>query len=256
MSLPRMRRIRGNDISMIFQEPMTSLNPVLTIGRQIGETLMLHQQLDRATSLRRAVEMLRLVHIPEAERRLPVEPLVQGQGLADLAADVQDRVQRSHRLLEDHRDVVAAHVAHLGFAEREQVAPGESDRTRYDAARRRWHEAQHRERGDTLAAAGLADDRQGLAGHDMERHAVDGADDAVTGEEPGLQIGDFEQWLPGHRGSEGWGGGCRRCVFSNRHRASHSRRERRGSSMSRNPSPSRLIASTVKDSMMPGNSTM
>src|SRR5260370_4685063 len=46
-----MRRIRGNDISMIFQEPMTSLNPVLTIGRQIGETLMLHQQLNHKAAL-------------------------------------------------------------------------------------------------------------------------------------------------------------------------------------------------------------
>jgi peptide/nickel transport system ATP-binding protein len=53
---------------------MTSLNPVLTIGRQIGETLMLHQHLDRAASLRRAVEMLRLVHIPEAERRITEYP--------------------------------------------------------------------------------------------------------------------------------------------------------------------------------------
>jgi oligopeptide/dipeptide ABC transporter ATP-binding protein len=59
---------------MIFQEPMTSLNPVLTIGRQIGETLMLHQRLDRAAALRRAVEMLRLVHIPEAERRVTEYP--------------------------------------------------------------------------------------------------------------------------------------------------------------------------------------
>ncbi len=49
-----MRRIRGNDISMIFQEPMTSLNPVLTIGRQIGETLMLHQQLDSKAALKSA----------------------------------------------------------------------------------------------------------------------------------------------------------------------------------------------------------
>src|ERR1700730_1928247 len=65
-----MRRIRGNDISMIFQEPMTSLNPVLTIGRQSGETLMLHQGLDHAAASRRAAEMLRLVHIPEAERRI------------------------------------------------------------------------------------------------------------------------------------------------------------------------------------------
>src|SRR5258708_3772723 len=69
-----MRRIRGNDISMIFQEPMTSLNPVLTIGRQIGETLMLHQKLNRAAALRRGVEMLRLVHIPEAERRIGEYP--------------------------------------------------------------------------------------------------------------------------------------------------------------------------------------
>src|SRR5260370_20925403 len=69
-----MRRIRGNDISMIFQQPMTSLNPVLTIGRQIGETLILHQHLDRAASLRRAVETLRRVHIPEAERRVTEYP--------------------------------------------------------------------------------------------------------------------------------------------------------------------------------------
>src|SRR5580693_1560256 len=69
-----MRRIRGNDISMIFQEPMTSLNPVLTIGRQIGETLMLHQHLDGKAALKRAVEMLRLVQIPEPERRVGEYP--------------------------------------------------------------------------------------------------------------------------------------------------------------------------------------
>src|SRR5260221_241573 len=76
-----MRRIRGNDISMIFQEPMTSLNPVLTIGRQIGETLMLHQKLDRAAALQRAVEMLRLVHIPEAERRVGEYPHQRSGGM-------------------------------------------------------------------------------------------------------------------------------------------------------------------------------
>src|SRR5205823_13306307 len=70
LSEAEMRDVRGNDISMIFQEPMTSLNPVLTIGRQIGETLTLHQGLDRKAALRRAVEMLRLVHIPEAQRRI------------------------------------------------------------------------------------------------------------------------------------------------------------------------------------------
>ncbi|HJT05655.1 MAG TPA: ABC transporter ATP-binding protein, partial [Stellaceae bacterium] len=64
-----MRSIRGNAISMIFQEPMTSLNPVLTVARQIGETLRLHQGLDAAAAEQRAIEMLRLVRIPEPERR-------------------------------------------------------------------------------------------------------------------------------------------------------------------------------------------
>src|SRR5438045_1472376 len=74
LSEAEMREVRGNDISMIFQEPMTSLNPVLTIGRQIAETLTLHQGLDRRAALRRAVEMLRLVHIPEAQRRISQYP--------------------------------------------------------------------------------------------------------------------------------------------------------------------------------------
>jgi len=69
-----MRQVRGNEISMIFQEPMTSLNPVLTIGRQIAETLSLHQGLSRNVALARAVDMLRLVHIPEPERRATEYP--------------------------------------------------------------------------------------------------------------------------------------------------------------------------------------
>src|SRR5580692_25275 len=60
-----MRDIRGNDISMIFQEPMTSLNPVLTIGWQLGETLRLHQGLDRKAAQARAMDMLDLVGIAE-----------------------------------------------------------------------------------------------------------------------------------------------------------------------------------------------
>ncbi|WP_315785125.1 MULTISPECIES: ABC transporter ATP-binding protein [unclassified Bradyrhizobium] len=69
-----MRSLRGNDISMIFQEPMTSLNPVLTVGRQIGETLRLHQGLDQAQAEARAVEMLTLVGIPEPARRVREYP--------------------------------------------------------------------------------------------------------------------------------------------------------------------------------------
>jgi peptide/nickel transport system ATP-binding protein len=69
-----MRSIRGNEISMVFQEPMTSLNPVLTVGRQIGETLRLHQGLDRAAAEKRSVAMLAAVGIPEPQRRVREYP--------------------------------------------------------------------------------------------------------------------------------------------------------------------------------------
>ncbi len=64
-----MRLVRGNDISMIFQEPMTSLNPVLTIGYQIAEALILHRDMSRQQALVRAVEMLDMMRIPEAAQR-------------------------------------------------------------------------------------------------------------------------------------------------------------------------------------------
>ena len=69
-----MRDIRGNEISMIFQEPMTSLNPVLSVGRQITETLTLHRGLSREAAKARAIEMLRLVGIPEPASRLRQYP--------------------------------------------------------------------------------------------------------------------------------------------------------------------------------------
>ena len=69
-----MRNIRGAEISMIFQEPMTSLNPVLTIGRQIGETIALNERLSTEKIRDRTIEMLRLVGIPEPHRRLGEYP--------------------------------------------------------------------------------------------------------------------------------------------------------------------------------------
>jgi peptide/nickel transport system ATP-binding protein len=63
LSDEQMRRIRGNDIAMIFQEPMTSFNPVYTIGNQIGEAIALHQQLDKAATREKTIEMLKLVGI-------------------------------------------------------------------------------------------------------------------------------------------------------------------------------------------------
>jgi peptide/nickel transport system ATP-binding protein len=74
LSRRRLRAIRGNEISMIFQEPMTSLNPVLTVGRQLTETLRLHQDLRGGAAERRATEMLDLVGIAEPRRRLSEYP--------------------------------------------------------------------------------------------------------------------------------------------------------------------------------------
>ena len=74
LSEAEMREIRGRDIGMVFQEPMTSLNPVLTIERQITETLEQHQGADRATAGRRALELLEMVGIADPKRRLRQYP--------------------------------------------------------------------------------------------------------------------------------------------------------------------------------------
>ena len=69
-----MRTVRGKDVAMIFQEPMTSLNPVLSIGAQISETVELHQDLSKAAAWEKAVEMLRRVRIPEPAQRATEYP--------------------------------------------------------------------------------------------------------------------------------------------------------------------------------------
>lgn len=74
LSEAEMRDIRGNDISMIFQEPMTSLNPVFTVGNQITEAIVLHQDVDKATAREKAIDMLRLVGIPSPEQRVDEYP--------------------------------------------------------------------------------------------------------------------------------------------------------------------------------------
>ncbi|HEV2301881.1 MAG TPA: ABC transporter ATP-binding protein [Stellaceae bacterium] len=65
-----MRHIRSKEIAIVFQEPMTSLNPVYTVGEQIAEVVRLHQSLDGRAALDRSIEMLRLVHVPAPERRI------------------------------------------------------------------------------------------------------------------------------------------------------------------------------------------
>ena len=80
-----MRHVRGNEISMIFQEPMTSLNPVLTIGFQIGESLRLHQGLSKKEASDKAVEFLELVRIPEAAQRAREYPHQMSGGMRQRA---------------------------------------------------------------------------------------------------------------------------------------------------------------------------
>jgi peptide/nickel transport system ATP-binding protein len=70
----QMRKVRGKEISMVFQEPMTSLNPVFTIGEQIAEAIRLHEGLGRRAAMDKTVEMLKLVHIPNPERRVKEYP--------------------------------------------------------------------------------------------------------------------------------------------------------------------------------------
>lgn len=74
LSMEQMRKIRGNEISMIFQEPMTSLNPVFTVGNQLVEAIRLHQDLSKGEAINKAVEMLKLVGIPAPEKRVKDYP--------------------------------------------------------------------------------------------------------------------------------------------------------------------------------------
>src|SRR5690606_30179826 len=87
LALPEkaMREIRGNRISMIFQEPMTSLNPVFTVGRQISESLMLHQGLSRRDALAQAERLLDLVQIAAPARRVREYPYQLSGGMRQRA---------------------------------------------------------------------------------------------------------------------------------------------------------------------------
>jgi hypothetical protein len=123
---------------------------------------------------------------PESARRVGTHPLVQLQHFADLVAHRVQRVERRHRLLEDHADAAAADAAHRTFAQTHQVLAVEADL----AGRvRRVDQPQDRQRRDRLARSGLAHQRELLAGGDGERDVVDDGRRA----EADRQVADVEQ---------------------------------------------------------------
>jgi len=101
LSEGEMRKVRGNQISMIFQEPMTSLNPVLSIGNQIAESLILHQNMAHGDAFDKAVEMLKLVKIPEPARRAKEYPHQLSGGMRQRAMTAMALACNPHVLLAD-----------------------------------------------------------------------------------------------------------------------------------------------------------
>ena len=110
MTEEEMQHIRGNDIAMIFQDPMTSLNPVYKIGKQVGEGLRLHRGYSKQEALKRATELLDLVGIPEPEKRVNEYPhQFSGVHNHDLVGHISDNTQ----VMGNHDDGVAVLLLHF-----------------------------------------------------------------------------------------------------------------------------------------------
>ena len=147
------------------------------------------------------------------QRGAPARRAVHVQRLADLHADREDRVERRHRLLEDHRDPIAAHRPHGFGVETKQVLPFEQHLARHDAPRRVRYQAQQRQRRHALAGARLADDRERLPRLQVERHVVDRRDRAALGSKARRQAPNAQQRLGHVRSpSSSSGPGRSRCA--------------------------------------------
>src|SRR5450756_41816 len=160
----------------------------------------------------------------------PVQAVMHANGLRNLPPGSEHRVHGRHGVLKDHRDVLAADLAHLPFTHLREVSTLVDDTAADDLARTlKAHDAQC---GHRLTAARLADDAERLSGVELERYAVDRLDVAVLGGKDGVQVVHLEKWL-GHR----------QWAFS------------LGSKASRTALPKRFEASTVTKIVTPGKTT-
>src|SRR6266404_7645139 len=118
--------------------------------------------------------------------------MVQFDRLADLVANREDRIERRHRLLKNHRDLVAAYLAHRFVVELQEIPPAIDNFTADDFSRRRLDETHDRQRGHALAATRFADQAESFALADLETYAVDGAHFALRRKKRRLKIFNLE----------------------------------------------------------------
>ena len=217
----------GNDAEIVGDQDDRHAGLRLQLAQQV-EDLRLHRDIERGgrlvgdqqirlagerhrdhDALTHATGHLMRVFVEAAFRRGDAHALQSGDGaaaqcarggaavmrahrLGDLVADGEHRIEAGHRLLKDHRDAIAANVAHLRQRQVEQVPTVEHDLTSGDAARWR-HQTHHRQRQHRLAAAGLTDDAERAATTDRDVDAIHRRDIAASGTEHGAKRGNRQQ---------------------------------------------------------------